>query len=382
MIGRGKAEELAQIVKEHEAEKVIFENDLKPVQAYNLAKLLGVEAIDRFQLILEIFAKRATTGEAQLQVRLASLRYRLPRARESIRLARLGEQPGFMGLGRYEVDVFLEDMRRQIAHIRNKLKEVRDERAQHRSKRVERGFPTVSLAGYTSAGKTTLFNLLAEESKPVNLGLFTTLSPTTRMISLAGRRALLTDTVGFIDRLPILLVEAFHSTLEETIYADAIILLLDVHDPVDEIRRKLEASLSIIREIGASAVPLVIALNKADLLSPEEVLKKQEAIGIQPMSPVVISAKTGLNLDELRRKVADALGEYIEAAFVIPGGSGIESLIHTLYEEADSVQTFQRGNDVEVVLKALPRTAEKLRQRLERAGGRLTGYRPLSGTLN
>lgn len=382
MIGEGKAEELAKMVKERGAEKVIFENDLKPVQAYNLAKLIGVEAIDRFQLILEIFAKRATTREANLQVRLASLRYQLPRARESIRLARVGEQPGFMGLGRYEVDVFLEDMRRQIAHIRNELRDVRKGRAQHRFKRIELGFPTVSLAGYTGAGKTTLFNLLAEETKPVNLGLFTTLSPTTRMVSFAGRRALLTDTVGFIDRLPILLVEAFHSTLEETIYADIIILVLDFHDPVDEIRRKLEASLKIIGEIGAFAVPLTIALNKADLLSPEEIPKKQEVIGIQPMNPIVISAKTGSNVDELRRKVADSLGEYVEAAFTMPKNSGTESLIHTLYEEADSVQTYQRGNDVEVVLKALPRTAEKLRQRVEGAGGHLTGFRSLTKALD
>jgi GTP-binding protein HflX len=202
------------------------------------------------------------------------------------------------------------------------------------------------------------------------------------MVSFAGRRALLTDTVGFIDQLPILLVEAFHSTLEETIYADAIILVLDFHDPMDEIRRKLEASLTIIREIGASAIPVVIALNKADLLSPEEILKKQEAIGLQPTNPVVISAKTGFNVDELRRKVADFLGEYVEAAFTMPKNSGTESLIHTLYEEADSVQTSQRGNDVEVVLKALPRTAEKLRQRVEGAGGHLTGYRSLTRALD
>jgi len=381
MIGKGKAEELAKLVKEHGAKKVIFENELKPVQAYNLAKLLSVEAIDRFQLILEIFAKRVTTREAQLQVRLASLRYQLPRARESIRLARLGEQPGFMGLGRYEVDVFLEDMKRQIAHIRGELRDVRKERAQRRLKRTELGFPTASLAGYTGAGKTTLFNTLAEESKPVNLGLFTTLSPTTRMVSFAGRRALLTDTVGFIDRLPILLVEAFRSTLEETIYADTIILVLDFHDPVDEIRRKLEASLNVIREIGASAVPIMIALNKADLLSPEEIAERQEALRIPERNSVLISAKTGFNVNELERKVAESLGEYVEATFVIPKDTGIESLIHALYEEADSVQTSQKGDYVEVVLNALPRTAEKLRQRVEEAGGRLTGFRSLSGTL-
>jgi GTP-binding protein HflX len=379
MIGRGKAEELAKTVKELGAEKVIFDNDLKPVQAYNLAKVLGVEAIDRFQLILEIFARRVTTKEAQLQVRLARLRYQLPRARESIRLARQGEQPGFMGLGRYEIDVFLEDMRRQIAHIRGELKEVREERLQHRSRRMERGQLTVALAGYTSAGKTTLFNLLASETKPTKLGLFTTLSPATRVVSFAGRNALLTDTVGFIDRLPILLVEAFNSTLEETIYADAVILVIDFNDSIDEIRRKLEASLSTIREIGAAAVPMVAALNKVDLLSSEEVPRKLEALGIMPIDPVVVSARTGFNLDELKRRIAGALGRYVEATFIVPEKPGVESLIHGLYEEADSVQTSQREGHVEVILKAVPTKAERLRQRIEEAGGRLTGYKLLGG---
>lgn len=382
MIGRGKAEELSKLVKDKGAEKVVVDNDLTPVQAYNLGKLTGVEAIDRFQLILEIFTKRATTKEAQLQIRLAGLRYQLPRSREAIRLSRVGEQSGFMGLGRYEVDVVVEDMKRKIAHVRSELKSVREKRAQHRLKRIELGLPTVSLAGYTSAGKTSLFNFLTDETKPVNLGLFTTLSPTTRMAHFAGRRSFLTDTVGFIDRLPLLLVEAFHSTLEETIYADAIILVLDFHDPVEEVRRKLEASLSIIREIGASAAPLIIALNKMDLLSPGEMLEKQEAVGILPLKATFISAKTGSNVEELEKKVADALGEYVEATFIISEASDTASLIHLLYEEANSVTTSQEGDVIEIVLKALPRTAEKLRVRIEKTGGKLVGYRSLTGALD
>lgn len=294
-------------------------------------------------------------------------------------MARLGEQPGFMGLGRYEVDVFVEDMKRQIAHVRKELKEVRDERTQHRLKRIELGFSTVSLAGYTSAGKTTLFNFLTKETKPVNLGLFTTLSTTTRMTNFNGRKALLTDTVGFIDRLPILLVEAFHSTLEETIYADAIILVLDFNDSLKEIQRKLEASLSIIREIGAIAVPIIIVLNKIDLLSSEEILEKQKATSFLPLKAIPISAKTGFNVDELKRKVADILGEYVEATFLMPKASKLEPLLHVLYEEADSITTSNDGDDVELILKALPRTAEKLRVSIEKAGGQLIGYKSLSG---
>lgn len=379
MIGKGKAEELAKLVKEKKAEKVIFNGDLGPVQAYNLAKLIGVEAIDRFQLILEIFALRATTKEAQLQVRLASLRYQLPKSRESIRLAHFGEQPGFMGLGRYEVDIFIEDMKRKIGHVRNELKEIRTERTQRRLRRREMGQITVSLAGYTSAGKTSLFNRLTQETKAVNLGLFTTLSPSTRMVRFCGRKALLTDTVGFIDRLPIQLVEAFRSTLEETIYADAIILMLDLSDTVPEFKRKFQASMNIIREIGATAAPLILALNKIDLLSNEQILERQKIFSNLFVKSVTVSAKTGLNVDELEKTVSEILGEYVEAVFRLDNTSEKASLIHELYEEADSVNIVQReeGN-VDLVVNTSPRTAEKFREKVEKAGGVLISYRLLA----
>ena len=380
MIGKGKAEELAKLVKEKKAEKVIFNGDLGPVQAYNLAKLTGVEAIDRFQLILEIFALRATTREAQLQVRLASLRYQLPKSRESIRLAHLTEQPGFMGLGRYEVDIFIEDMKRKIAHVRNELKGIRRERTQRRLRRREIGQITVSLAGYTSAGKTSLFNWLAQETKAVDLGLFTTLSPSTRMVRFCGRKALLTDTVGFIDRLPMQLVEAFRSTLEETTYADAIILVLDLSDTVPEVRRKLQASMNIIREIGAAAAPLIIALNKIDLLSNEQVLERQKIFSNLFVKSVPVSAKTGLNINELEKEVSETLGEYVEAIFRLHNTSERASLIHELYDEADSVNTVQREEgSVDLIVKTSPRIAEKIRERVEKAGGVLVSYKPLTG---
>jgi len=155
-IGTGKVEELAQLVKETEAQKLIFDNRLKPVQAYNLSKATGVEAIDRFQLILEIFARRATTREAKLQIQLAKLRYELTRAKEKVRLARMEEQPGFMGLGAYEVDVYYETVKRQIQTIREKLRKIRKKRVLHRQRRTELGFSSISLAGYTNAGKTLL----------------------------------------------------------------------------------------------------------------------------------------------------------------------------------------------------------------------------------
>ncbi|MEM2099549.1 MAG: hypothetical protein QXU99_07435, partial [Candidatus Bathyarchaeia archaeon] len=159
-IGAGKVEELANLVKEKGAEKIIFDNPLKSVQAYNLAKATGIEAIDRFQLILEIFTKRATTTEAQLQIQLAKQKYELAHAKERVRLAKMKEQPGFMGLGAYEADVYYEAVKRQVHTIQKKLRKIREKRLLHRERRAELGFAAISLAGYTNAGKSSLFNAL------------------------------------------------------------------------------------------------------------------------------------------------------------------------------------------------------------------------------
>jgi len=163
-IGAGKVEELAALVKETGAEKILFDNPLKTVQSYNLAKATRIEVIDRFQLILEIFTKRATTTEAQLQIQLATQRYELTHAKEKVRLTKMKEQPGFMGLGAYEADVYQDAVKRQISTIQKKLEKIREKRLLHRERRTELGFTAISLAGYTSAGKSSLFNALTEET--------------------------------------------------------------------------------------------------------------------------------------------------------------------------------------------------------------------------
>ncbi|UCG45894.1 MAG: GTPase HflX, partial [Candidatus Bathyarchaeota archaeon] len=267
-VGVGKVKELAEQVQQKKADRILFDNELKPVQAYNLAKETGVEAIDRFQLILEIFAKRASTLESKLQIQLAKLRYELPRAKDKVRLARLMEQPGFHGLGRYEVDLYFETVRRGLASIRTKLKRIRKKRRLHRAHRLELGFSSVSLAGYSNAGKSSLFNALAEEETLVDPNLFTTLSTTTRVVNIASKKILLTDTVGFIDRLPLTLIEAFQSTLEEAIFADLILLVVDASEPSTMIDDKISCCHDTLQKIGATGVPMVTVLNKIDLLSP------------------------------------------------------------------------------------------------------------------
>lgn len=374
MIGRGKAEELAQLVKDLGCERVVFDNELKPVQVYNLTKLTGVEVIDRLQLILQIFSRRASTREAELQIRLAELRYELSRAREKVRLARLGEQPGFLGLGRYEVDVYFNAIRRQMAHIRSELKEIRAKRVLHRFRRRELGFSLVSLAGYTNSGKSTLLSQLTKESVPVSKGLFTTLSTTTRLVEFSGRKALITDTVGFIDRLPLILVEAFHSTLEETILADSILLILDVSEAPSEVERKLLCCLDTINRIGAGGVPITTALNKIDMLSSGELEERaRKLMGIAP-NPVPISALKGINIDHLKRMVSGQLGNYVKAVLTLPSNERSMSFLSQLHDQTN-VLDVQYGDKVfEVRLEGLPPFIDRIREQTKDLGGEISEW--------
>lgn len=364
-IGAGKVEELAKLVKEKGAEKVIFDNPLKPVQAYNLAKATGVEAIDRFQLILEIFTRRATTAEANLQIRLAKLRYDLAQAKERVRLAKKEEQPGFMGLGAYEVDVYYESVKKEVHTIRKKLKRIRAKRILHRERRAELGFSSISLAGYTKAGKSSLFNALAEESVPVDAALFTTLSTTTRLVQFSKKKFLLTDTVGFIDRLPLLLIEAFHSTLEETIYSDLILLLVDASEPVDLIEKKLAICLETIDRIGASGIPIITVFNKIDLISEAELQQKIGKLKEKAAKLVPISALNKTNLEQLKEQILETLRNYVRASLAIPLVKETMPFIAWLYKTADVQTTEYTENSVRVVFEANPSFAEKVRKRVE-----------------
>ena len=369
-IGAGKVEELTELVKETHAQKIIFDNPLKSVQAYNLAKATGVEAIDRFQLILEIFTRRATTTEAQLQIQLARQQYELAHAKERVRLAKKEEQPGFMGLGAYEVDVYYEAVKRQVHTIRRKLKKPREKRLLHRERRAELGFSSISLAGYTNAGKSSLFNSLAEEEVPVDEALFTTLSTTTRLVNFSKKKFLLTDTVGFIDRLPLTLIEAFHSTLEETIYSDLILLVVDVSEPMDVIEKKLAVCLETIERIGASGIPIITALNKIDLLPEIEIQQKFENLKEKAPNPMPVSALYRTNLDLLKQETLKMLKNYIRASFNIPLTNETMSFISWLFKRAD-VQTIKYAdNSVYLVFEAIPWFAEKVKSRVEEFNGK------------
>lgn len=368
-IGSGKAKELVDLVAKYNAEKLIFDNELKPVQAYNLAKTTGVEAIDRFQLILEIFSKRASTAEAKLQIQLARLRYELARAKERVKLARMEEQPGFMGLGRYEVDLYHETVRRRIRSIRDKLKKIRKKRGLHRARRLELGFSILSLAGYTNAGKSSLFNILAGEEVPVDSTLFTTLSTKTSTVVLSARKVLLTDTVGFIDRLPLKLIEAFRSTLEETIFSDVILLVVDLSEPIDEIKRKLSVCLDTIQKIGATGIRIITALNKIDLLEDSETAHKTEILRELAPNSVPISALHKTNTALLRKQIIDNLEEYIEASFSLPMEDKSMSFLSWLFNRVDVHEVKYRGDSMDVHFESIPWFADKVKERVKELGG-------------
>lgn len=368
-IGSGKVKELVDLVVEKEAETTIFDNELKPLQAYNLAKETSIEAIDRFQLILQIFARRAATKEAKLQIELARLRYELPRAKEKVKLARKGEQPGFMGLGAYQVELYYETIKRQIHRIQAKLKTIRKKRGLHRARRLELGYQTISLAGYTNAGKSSLFNSLAEEEARVDEGLFTTLSTTTRAVNFSNKKVLLTDTVGFIDRLPLTLIEAFHSTLEETIFSDLILLVVDVSEPQEDIERKLTVCLDTIQTIGGSGIPVVTALNKIDLLQEEELHQKLSNLKSLAPNPVPVSALQKTNMQTLEHEMTRYLKDYVKALFWIPLKTQHASFISWLFDRAN-VQSIRYEEDgVHVVFEAVPWFADKVRERVTELGG-------------
>ncbi len=328
-IGRGKAEEVKELVADIQPEVIIFDEVLRPRQAYSLASLCKVEIIDRERLILEIFEKRASTAESRIQIRLAQLRYDITRARDMVRLARAGEQPGFFGLGKYEADVYVLDIKKHIVILKKKLEKEEKRRQLHRTHRTRSGLPTVSLAGYTSAGKTTLFNMMTGEGKVTGQGLFTTLSTFTRAVQLHGEKVLLNDTVGFVSKLPAYMIDAFKSTLDELKYADLVVLVIDISEPIEEIALKYQSSLDVINEFEVPATKIIYVLNKVDLTGSEHAFDKAGQLGILDTKRVIpVSARTGHNIEQLndmiglmlfetekvdkadgRKKVAELFGE-------------------------------------------------------------------------
>ena len=308
-VGKGKLEELKQAFEAREAESLIVDAELSPAQQRKLEDALTARVVDRTQLILDIFALHAASAEGKLQVELAQLDYNLPRMRGMWQhLERLGGGLGTRGPGESQLETDRRLARRRITLLRRRLTALERQRATRRRERQRAETPTIALAGYTNVGKSTLLNALTDATVSVKDRLFETLDPTTRGFEYAGRRYLLTDTVGFIRRLPHQLVEGFAATLEETLAADLILHVLDASEPdarLDEMHAAVQA---VLAEIGAADLPLRLVLNKIDEV---DALSRRRLAARFPGAPQV-SAHTGEGLDELRSELAAFFADRFE----------------------------------------------------------------------
>jgi GTP-binding protein HflX len=309
-LGKGKLEELKRTYKDSGAEVLLVDDELEPAQQRTLEDALQARVVDRTQLILDIFAQHAVSAEGKLQVELAQLEYNLPRMRGLWQhLERLGGGVGTRGPGESQLETDRRIARRRITLLRRRLKELRKQREVRRKSRRRAEAPTVALAGYTNVGKSTLLNALTAANVSVNDRLFETLDPTTRGFEHDGRKYLVTDTVGFIRRLPTQLVEGFAATLEETLVADIVLHVVDASADDERIEEQTSAVASVLHDIGADELPLELVLNKIDAVDP---LRRRRLENLFP-DALQVSALTGEGLDALRERIADRFSDRFEA---------------------------------------------------------------------
>jgi GTP-binding protein HflX len=355
-IGKGKAEELKEVCLEVDADTVVFDNELTPAQQYNLEKLLGRTAIDRTAVILDIFAQNAHTLEGKAQVELAMLRYRLPRLRRgdpTFYTRQAGGIGARRGPGETKLEVDRRRIMRRVTRLEHELRDLQATRQLQRKSRARSGLRAVSIVGYTNAGKSTLLNRLTEAGVLAEDRLFATLDPTTRRLALpGGEPVLLTDTVGFVQRLPHGLVEAFKSTLESVAEADLLVHVVDASAP--DPQAQIDAVHEVLREIGADRVPELLVFNKADLapLEARHQAKLHEGA-------VAISALAGDGIDDFLRVLSDrlrALTSVVE--LLVPFDRG--DILAAVHREGEVLATVEDDEGLRVRARLEPAAAGRL----------------------
>ena len=371
-VGKGKLLELKDAFAQSAAESLLVDDELSPVQQRELENALQARVVDRTQLILDIFAQHAVTAEGKLQVELAQLEYNLPRMRGMWQhLERLGGGLGTRGPGESQLETDRRLARRRVSVLRGRLRELERQRATRRKSRRRSETPVISLAGYTNVGKSSLLNALTGADAEVRDRLFETLDPTTRAFEVDGRKYLVTDTVGFIRRLPHQLVEGFAATLEETLVADVVLHVVDASvsdDEIDEMRSAVE---DVLGEIGAGEVPVELVLNKIDLVDS---LRRRRLANRYPGS-LLVSAATGEGLDELRRRLATQFEERFEAVeMLLPYDEG--SRLAELYAQGAPIQERVDRPEGVFVRAHLPRRDLPRYARFIVAGSRETAEAP------
>jgi GTPase len=372
-LGRGKLSELKREIATSDANLVACDDELAPRQERNLEQDLGVPVIDRTAVILDIFADHAHTAEGKLQVELAQLEYNLARMRglwthlERLGAGRMDGGIGTRGPGESQIETDRRLARDRITALRRQLRRVERNRAVMRARRERAALPSVSLAGYTNVGKSTLLNALTGAGVGVGERLFHTLDPTTRAFEHDGRRYLLTDTVGFIRKLPHQLVEAFKATLEETVLADLILHVVDGSEPEEDRADSIGAADATLEEIGAGSTPRLLVMNKVDLLDGEG----RRDLSLRHPEAVLVSAETGQGLENLGSRVATEIARRLrEVELLVPFGAG--ERLSQLHEIAGDLEREDREDGV-LVRARLPAALADRFSDLAVNGGRSRG---------
>ena len=365
-LGSGKVDTLAAACSDARVDVVIFDNELSPAQLRNLEARLGVKVVDRTQLILDIFARRARTREGKLQVELAQLRYLMPRlVGAGTALSRLGGGIGTRGPGETKLETDRRRIRYRIASVTRDIDEVRRRRGQLRERRHKAALPTVALIGYTNAGKTTLFNALTGEAARASNALFVTLDPLVRRVRLPDQRQLLvSDTVGFIDRLPHSIVAAFRATLEEAADADLLLHVIDASAPDRE--HHIETVRSVLLDIGAARVPSLDVLNKADLLDEAE---RGRLRALHPAG-FCISALYGEGRGDLLDTIASRLAlDTTAVSLTFDLQNGQREVVAELYRHGRVLRHLTTGTRVSIDAELPRRLLPRFEQYRVREGG-------------
>jgi GTPase len=349
-VGKGKLDELKRVYDGSGAESVLVDDELDPAQQRRLENLLQARVVDRTQLILDIFAQHARSAEGKLQVELAQLEYNLPRMRGMWKhLERLGGGVGTRGPGESQLETDRRLARGRVSQLKGRLRDLQKQRETRRKARRRSETPTIALAGYTNVGKSTLLNALTGAGASVDDRLFETLDPTTRWFEHEGRRYLVTDTVGFIRRLPHQLVEGFAATLEETLVADLVLHLTDASAAEGTLEEQLRAVNLVLDEIGASELPVELVLNKVDAVDS---LRRRRLANRFP-DALQISARTGAGLDELRARIAERFADRFEVVeLLVPYAEGAK--LAELYALGPPIESRNDREDGVLIKARLP----------------------------